>query len=355
MRLAIRLGERSRGRTWPNPAVGCVIVRDGRIVARGWTQPGGRPHAEAAALAQAGTAAQGATVYVSLEPCAHYGRTPPCAEALARAGVARVVTAIGDPDPRVAGQGHAILRAAGIAVAENVETALAARSHRGFLTRITEGRPMVTLKLAASLDGRIALTSGESRWITGPEARRLVHLMRADHDAVLIGGGTARADDPDLTVRGLGVMPQPVRVVASRRLSLPPEGRLARSAREVPLWLLHDPDAAGEREDWIARGARPLAVAAGPEGLDPAAMLAVLAGEGITRVFCEGGGRLAAALLNAGLVDELAVFSAGFAIGGDGLAAVAAMGLPALSAARRFDLAELRAVGGDTLSLWSRG
>lgn len=355
MRLAIALGERARGRTWPNPAVGCVIVRDGRIVARGWTQPGGRPHAEAMALAMAGAEARGATAYVSLEPCAHHGRTPPCAEALARAGVARVVSAIGDPDPRVAGQGHAVLRAAGIAVAENVEADRAARSHRGFLTRITAGRPMVTLKLAASLDGRIATGTGESRWITGPEARRIVHAMRADHDAVMVGGGTARADDPDLTVRGLGTVHQPVRVVVSRRLSLPPEGRLAMTAADVPLWLLHDPAAGGDREAWIARGARLLPVTGGDEGLTPEAMLAALAGEGLTRVFCEGGGRLAAALLAADLVDEIALFSAGLALGGDGVPAVGAMALARLAAAPRFALREVRTAGGDTLSLWDRG
>lgn len=354
MRLAIALGERGRGRTWPNPAVGCVIVRDGRILARGWTQPGGRPHAEAMALAAAGAEARGATAYVSLEPCAHHGRTPPCAEALARAGIARVVTAMGDPDPRVAGRGHAILRAAGIAVAENVEADRARRSHLGFLTRITEGRPMVTLKLAASLDGRIATGAGESRWITGPEARRLVHAMRADHDAVLVGGGTARADDPELTVRDLGVAAQPVRVVASRRLALPARGRMVAAIGAAPLWILHDPEAGGDRGFWQEVGARLLPVPSGEEGLDPAAMLAVLAGEGITRVFCEGGGRLAAALLRARLVDELALFSAGLALGADGRPAVAAMALAALSEAPRFALREMRAVAGDTLTLWDR-
>ncbi|TMV78731.1 bifunctional diaminohydroxyphosphoribosylaminopyrimidine deaminase/5-amino-6-(5-phosphoribosylamino)uracil reductase RibD, partial [Thioclava sp. BHET1] len=242
MRLALGLGARGLGQCWPNPAVGCVIVRDGRIVGRGWTQPGGRPHAEVRALMQAGEAARGATAYVTLEPCAHHGKTPPCSEALIAAGVARVVTALEDPDPRVAGGGHAKLRAAGIAVVEGVEAEAAARDHRGFLNRVVTGRPMLTLKLATSFDGRIATASGESRWITGPEARHFVHALRHNHDAVLVGGGTARADDPALTVRGFGDVRQPVRVVAARRLDLPLDGQLARTAGAVPVWLLHDPE-----------------------------------------------------------------------------------------------------------------
>jgi diaminohydroxyphosphoribosylaminopyrimidine deaminase/5-amino-6-(5-phosphoribosylamino)uracil reductase len=208
MGLALALGRRGMGRVWPNPAVGCVIVRDGRVLGRGWTTDGGRPHAETQALAQAGDA-RGAVAYVTLEPCAHYGRTPPCAGALVAAGVARVVVATGDPDPRVAGRGLAILREAGIAVATGVREGEARRDHAGFLLRVTQARPFVTLKLAASLDGRIATASAESRWITGPAARTTVHAMRARHDAVMVGGGTARADDPLLTVRGMGARPQP--------------------------------------------------------------------------------------------------------------------------------------------------
>ncbi|MEL6518613.1 MAG: bifunctional diaminohydroxyphosphoribosylaminopyrimidine deaminase/5-amino-6-(5-phosphoribosylamino)uracil reductase RibD, partial [Pseudomonadota bacterium] len=214
MALALRLGAQRLGQVWPNPAVGCVIVKDGRIVGRGATAPGGRPHAEPQALAQAGDAARGATVYVSLEPCAHHGRTPPCCDALITAGVARVVSAMEDPDPRTAGQGHAALEAAGIVVETGVPCDQAARVHEGFVTRVTEGRPMVTLKLASSFDGRIATATGASKWITGPEARRCVHAARAAHDLVLVGGGTARADDPDLRVRDLGVARQPVRAVA---------------------------------------------------------------------------------------------------------------------------------------------
>lgn len=355
MRLAIALGERGWGRVWPNPAVGAVVVRDGRILGRGWTQPGGRPHAEPVALAAAGDA-RGATVYVSLEPCAHHGKTPPCAQALIAAGVARVVTALRDPDPRVAGRGHDMLRAAGIAVSEGVEAEAARDSHRGFLSRVTRGRPMVTLKIAISLDGRIATAAGESRWITGAAARRRVHAMRAEHDAVLVGAGTVWADDPALTVRDLGVAHQPVRVVAARRLDLP-MGELARTAGDVPVWILHDPNATppDAARRWQGAGARLLPVPSHGGVLDPAAMLAALGGAGLTRVFCEGGGQLAAALLRAGLVDELAVFTAGLALGGDGRAAVGALALPRLADAPRFRLRRVEQVGPDALTLWSSG
>ncbi|WP_372603169.1 bifunctional diaminohydroxyphosphoribosylaminopyrimidine deaminase/5-amino-6-(5-phosphoribosylamino)uracil reductase RibD, partial [Actibacterium sp.] len=351
MALALSLGRRGMGHCWPNPAVGCVIVREDRIVGRGWTQPGGRPHAEVVALAQAGDQARGATAYVSLEPCAHHGKTPPCAEALIAAGVARVVSAVQDPDPRVAGGGHAMLRAAGINVTTGVLEARARDDHKGFLLSRQVGRPMVTLKLATSFDGRIATASGESQWITGPEARRLVHAMRARHDAVMVGGGTARADDPSLTVRGLGVTRQPVRVVCARKLDLPLDGVLARTARDVPLWLCHGDSAAPDlQSQWAALGAKliPVAVAKGGR-LDPAALLTALGQAGLTRVFCEGGGALAASLLGAGLVDELVGFTAGLALGAEGRPAIGAMGLDALAEAPRFDLVETQVVGGDVL------
>jgi diaminohydroxyphosphoribosylaminopyrimidine deaminase/5-amino-6-(5-phosphoribosylamino)uracil reductase len=354
MALALALGERGLGRVWPNPAVGCVIVKEGRVLGRGWTGDGGRPHAETVALAQAGAAARGATAYVSLEPCAHHAATPPCAEALVAAGVARVVTAFEDPDPRVAGKGHAILRVAGVELETGVLEAEARRAQAGFLSRVTRGRPMLTLKLAASLDGRIATASGESRWITGPVARRWVHAMRARHDAVLVGAGTVRADDPVLTVRGLGMMRQPVRLVASRGLEISPESRLGRSAREVPVWLLHGPEAGSSaRAAWEQAGARLLEVPAGDgRGLDPAGMLAALAREGQTRVLCEGGGALAAALLGARLVDRLALFTGGVALGAEGRPALGALGLSALDEAPRFRLRETRSLGADSLQLW---
>jgi len=354
MALAIQLGARGLGRVWPNPAVGCVIAQGGRIVGRGWTQDGGRPHAEPVALAQAGAAACGATAYVSLEPCSHHGKTPPCAEALVAAGIARVVTALEDPDPRVSGRGHSLLQAAGIEVVTGVLAAEAAAVQAGFLSRIRLGRPMVTLKLATSFDGRIATASGESRWITGEGARHLVHAMRARHDAVLVGGGTLRTDDPLLTVRGMGALRQPVRIVASAGLNLP-LGRLAGSVPEGPVWLLHGGGApVAARAAWEAAGARLLPVALGGGGLDPAAMLLALGQAGLTRVFCEGGGQLAAALLAAGLVDEVIGFTAGLALGAGGLPSLGALPEGALAEAPRFTLAETGAVGGDVLHRWRR-
>ncbi len=356
MRVALGLARRGLGRVWPNPAVGCVLVKDGVVVGRGRTADGGRPHAEVRALAEAGAAALGATAYVTLEPCAHTGRTPPCTGALIAAGVARVVVAVGDPDPRVDGRGVAALRQAGITVDVGCLAVEAAEVNRGFLMRLAEGRPMLTLKLAASLDGRIATAAGESRWITGAAARAAVHLMRAQSDAVLVGAGTARADDPRLDVRGLGIDAQPVRVVASAGLALPRDGHLARTAGQVPLWLVHGPAAPlAAREGWEAGGALLIEVPEhGAGGLDLMALMRSLGARGVTRVLCEGGGRLAAALMQAGLVDELVWHGAGLALGADGLPAVGALEIAALAGAPRFTLAQVRTLGPDVASRWIR-
>ena len=355
MSLALMLGRRGQGRTWPNPAVGCVVVRDGRIVGRGWTADGGRPHAETQALQQAGEAARGATAYVTLEPCAHHGKTPPCAEALVRAGVSRVVAAMEDSDPRVAGEGFAILQKAGIEVTVGVLAEEAARDLDGFLLRIEHGRPHLTLKLANSFDGRIATATGESQWITGPEARRHVHSLRARHDAVMVGAGTARVDDPSLTVRDLGVTRQPVRVVVSRRLDLPMMSKLARTAQETPVWLCHGPDADPALSDaWLGIGATLIPCGLTGRQLDVRSVLQELGAQGLTRVFCEGGGGLAASLLAADLVDELVGYSAGMTIGAEGLPAIGALGLSRLSEAPRFKLIECRALGADVMHRWVR-
>jgi len=354
MRLALSLGRRGHGNTWPNPAVGCVLVRDKKVIGRGWTQPGGRPHGEVMALAQAGDA-RGATAYVTLEPCAHHGKTPPCAQALIDAGITRVVVALGDPDPRVNGGGVQMLRAAGIEVVTDVLADEAARDHIGFLSRLQLGRPMVTLKLANSFDGRIATATGESQWITGAEARRYVHALRARHDAVMVGAGTARADDPGLTVRGLGVRRQPVRVVLSRHLDLRLDCQLSRSARDVPVWLCHGAKADPNLVDaWAGMGADMIPVNVRLGRLDPVAVLQALGDKGLTRVFCEGGGALAASLLMAGVVDELVGFTAGVALGAEGRPSLAAMGVERLADAPRFRLVETRALGGDVLHRWRR-
>jgi diaminohydroxyphosphoribosylaminopyrimidine deaminase / 5-amino-6-(5-phosphoribosylamino)uracil reductase len=355
MAMALSLGRRGQGKCWPNPAVGCVIVKDGRVVGRGWTQPGGRPHAEAVALSQAGSSARGATVYVTLEPCAHHGETPPCAEALIAAGVARVVGAVEDSDGRVAGQGFAMLTAAGIEVTTGIFAAKAAHDHAGFFLKTENERPMVTLKMASSFDGRSATATGQSQWITGPDARRVVHAMRARHDAVMVGAGTARADDPSLTVRDIGIDQQPVRVVVSRHLDLPLLSQLARTANTVPVWLCHGSGADIERlKAWEGLGAR--LIPCGMQGvqLDAADVLHQLGQAGLTRVFCEGGGALAASLLAADLVDELVGFTAGLAIGAEGLPVIGAMGIEKLAAAPRFKLVETRVVGPDIMHRWTR-
>ena len=352
MAHALRLGARGLGRTWPNPAVGCVIVKDGRVLGRGWTQPGGRPHAETMALAQAGDAT-GATAYLTLEPCAHHGKTPPCAEALIHACVARVVTALTDPDPRVAGQGHAMLRAAGIAVTEGVLAEQAQDAHAGFLKRVTQGLPFVILKLAATLDGRTATGTGESRWITGPEARRAVHALRLSHDAVMVGSGTAVADDPDLTARDMGASHQPLRIVVDSQLRLAATSRLGQSARSVPVWLLHGPEASLSRQQaWTVQGAKLIAVALCDGHVDLTMALQELAKRGLTRILCEGGGQLAAALIKAGLVDELILHSAGALIGQEGRPALGPLGLNTLAQAPRLTLLSQRSLGADVETRW---
>lgn len=349
MGMALSLGRRGLGGVWPNPNVGCVVVRDGRVIGRGWTADGGRPHAETQALA--GIDATDATVYVTLEPCAHHGKTPPCTQALIGAGVARVVVATGDPDVRVSGKGFAMLRAAGIDVATGVREAEARADMVGFLTHQTQSRPFVTLKLASSFDGRIATATGESKWITGPHARRMVHAMRARHDAVLVGAGTVRADDPTLTVRDLGVTRQPVRVVASRKLNFEAKA-LLESQDIAPLWLCHGPDA--NDAAFTQNGATTIACAAQGRQVDPVDMMRKLSDRGLTRVFCEGGGSLAASLLAADLVDEVVGFTAGLVLGAEGTPSIGAMGLDRLDAAPRFKALETRNVGADLMHRWTR-
>ncbi|GIT86943.1 bifunctional diaminohydroxyphosphoribosylaminopyrimidine deaminase/5-amino-6-(5-phosphoribosylamino)uracil reductase RibD [Roseobacter sp. OBYS 0001] len=355
MALALSLGRRGLGRVWPNPAVGCVIVKEGRIVGRGWTQPGGRPHAETQALAQAGAQARGADVYVTLEPCAHHGKTPPCAAALVKAGVARVFAATGDPDSRVHGAGFRALEQAGIHVQSGILEAQARRDNAGFFARVELDRPFMTLKLAGSFDGRIATGTGESKWITGPQARRVVHALRARHDAVMVGAGTARKDDPALTVRDLGTTWQPARVVISRRLDVSLMGVLARTASEVPVILCHGKDADPQLiRTWQDLGAVLLPCAARGGQLDPADVMRQLAGHGLTRIFCEGGSALAASLFEADLVDELIGFTAGLAIGAEGLPSIGALGLSNLSRAPRYGLRSTQRIGSDIMHIWER-
>jgi len=356
MRAALALARRGLGSTWPNPSVGCVLVRSGRVVGRGTTAPGGRPHAEAVALAQAGDLARGATAYVTLEPCSHHGRTPPCANALAAAGVTHVVMACGDPDPRVDGAGVATLRAAGIEVTIGLLADEARSLQLGFLTRVGLGRPMVTLKLASTLDGRIATHTGESRWITGPEARRAAHALRGQHDGVLAGVGTIQADDAELTCRIPGYRKTPdLRIVVDSRLRTGLTARVVATAVAVPTWFLHRADAdPGRIRAFKDAGVRLIEVAGAEPGIDLAAGMQVLGAAGLTRVLVEGGARIAGALLRAGLVDRIAWFHAPSVMGGDGLAAAAAFGVTALDGMPRFRRVDSRPMGNDMLTEFSR-
>jgi diaminohydroxyphosphoribosylaminopyrimidine deaminase / 5-amino-6-(5-phosphoribosylamino)uracil reductase len=354
MRTALVLARRGLGAVWPNPAVGCVIVNEGRVVGRGWTQPGGRPHAETEALLRAGRAARGATAYVSLEPCCHWGRTPPCADALIEAGIRRVVVALEDPDSRVAGRGIFRLRAAGVAVDTGLGAEEAAEVNVGFLTRLALGRPLVTLKLATSLDGRIATSSGESRWITGPPARERGHALRAAHDAIMVGTATVLADDPELTCRlpGLGHR-SPVRVVLDRELRILPSARVIADARRTPTWVLTLGSAdAARRAALVTAGVTVIDVDPDAEGLiDLVAALAALGERGVTRLLAEGGARLAAALLRARLVDRLAWVHAPLLIGGDGIPAIAGLGTESLEDTPGFERLSAESVGDDMLTM----
>ncbi|WP_458791018.1 bifunctional diaminohydroxyphosphoribosylaminopyrimidine deaminase/5-amino-6-(5-phosphoribosylamino)uracil reductase RibD [Yoonia sp. MH D7] len=349
MSHALTLGRRGLGRVWPNPAVGCVIVKDRQIVGRGHTADGGRPHAEPQALQQAGAAAKGATAYVTLEPCSHHGKTPPCADSLIAAGVARVVVATVDINPQVAGAGIARLRAAGITVDVGVLESEAKADHAGFFLTKSQDRPFVTLKLALTLDGRIATTTGDSQWITGPQSRAVVHAMRACHDAVMVGAGTVRADDPSLDVRGMGTVPQPVRVIVSGGLNLPLHSKLAQTAMSQPVWLCHGPTDASA---WVRHGARSMPCAVKGTDVDMTDALRNLAQAGLTRVLCEGGGALAASLIKAGLVDELVIFQGPKLIGGDGLSGVGVLGVQVLADAPQMTLISQRQIGGDVMQRW---
>lgn len=357
MRAALALARRSLGRTWPNPAVGCVIVKDGAIVGRGRTQDGGRPHAEADALAQAGDAARGATVYVTLEPCAHFGKSPPCADALIEAGVAKVVSALEDPFPEVNGQGHARLRAAGIAVEVGEGAKEATEINAGFLLRVREGRPLFHLKMATSLDGRIATASGESKWITGAAARADGQHLRATHDAILVGVNTVAVDDPELTCRLPGLAKySPVRVVLDSKARLSPGSNLAASARKAPVWLLCTRRApASAREALQAKGVEVVEVASNEQGrVDPRAAAKALGDRRLTRVLIEGGGEVAAAFLKADLVDRVNSYQAGLLLGADSRSAVGPLSLQKLDFAPRFALICSRTAGGDVLATWHR-
>lgn len=357
MELALALGRRGQGRTWPNPAVGAVIVKDGIIVGRGWTQPGGRPHAEPVALHQAGEDARGATLYVTLEPCSHFGKSPPCADAVIAAGLARVVSAIEDPNPEVAGQGHARLRAAGIQVDVGLCAEEAAYDHAGHFLRVREKRPHVILKMAVSADDKIAAAGRKPVTISGEAAMARIHLLRAQSDAILIGIGTAMADDPLLTCRLPGMEDHsPVRVVLDRALRLSNDSRLVHSARKTPLWVvtseLSDAPAAMKLG---AAGAQVFRLPTGKQpGLDLLAVLHTLSGRGITRLLVEGGAKVASSFVKAGLVDEFWLIRGRQTIGDDGLPALDDQKLDVITASPHWLVRETQTLGPNTLTIYGR-
>jgi diaminohydroxyphosphoribosylaminopyrimidine deaminase/5-amino-6-(5-phosphoribosylamino)uracil reductase len=351
MQAALALAQRNLGRTWPNPSVGCVLVREDRLLANGWTQEGGRPHAETHAISRAKDSLNGATAYVTLEPCSHHGRTPPCADALIAAGIKRVVIATGDPDSRVAGQGVERLKQAGVDVTIGICAAEAEEVAAGFLMRVHHGRPLVTLKLATSLDGRIALANNESRWITGPAARAHGHSLRATHDAIAVGIGTALADDPLLNCRLPGLEARsPVRIVFDAKARLPVTAKLAATSKsQRTIALTANPVGAKAIKD---AGVEIIEVAASSQGVDAGMAMRALGDLGLTRVLVEGGGRLAASLLAAGLVDRIAWYRAPFAIGGDGVPGIGALALTSIVEARAFVRTGLHALGPDVLETY---
>jgi diaminohydroxyphosphoribosylaminopyrimidine deaminase/5-amino-6-(5-phosphoribosylamino)uracil reductase len=345
---------------WPNPAVGAVIVRDDgsgpAIVGRGWTQPGGRPHAETEALRRAGAAARGATLYVTLEPCSHHGKTPPCAAAIIEAGIARVVSALEDPNPQVGGAGHRRLADCGVAVEVGLGADEARQVHAGHIRRVRDGRPHVMLKLAVSADGKAALAGRRPAVITGEAARDWVHLMRARSDAVLTGIGTALADDPLLTCRLSGMANRsPVRVVLDGKLRLPLNSRLVATAGETPVWIVTSDGASWQRgEALLARGAEVLRAAETNGRLDLSDVLKRLAGRGVTRLLVESGPIVAAAFLQADLVDEAMLLRSPNGIGADGIDALEGLPLEALTHSPRFMLAGSERLGMDTVEFFRR-
>jgi diaminohydroxyphosphoribosylaminopyrimidine deaminase/5-amino-6-(5-phosphoribosylamino)uracil reductase len=355
MQLALALGRRGLGRTWPNPAVGAVVVKDGVILGRGWTQPGGRPHAETEALKRAGKAAQGATLYVTLEPCSHQGKTPPCVDAIIRVGIARVVAAMEDPNPEVAGQGYARLRERGIVIDTGLGAEEAARTHAGHVRRMRESRPQVLLKLAVSADGKAGLPGRKPAAITGETARTRVHQMRAETDAILVGIGTVLSDDPHLTCRLPGMIERsPVRVVLDAKLRTPLATSIVGTARETPTWLFTTPAASAMAGDILkAKGVEVFRVEGKNGRLELAAVLQTLGGRGITRLMVEGGPTVAAAFTAADLVDEAALFRSPNALG-DGIDALEGLSLDALTESPKLKWVASEEIGGDTLDLYER-
>lgn len=349
MRQALALAKKGVGKTSPNPAVGSIVVRGGKVIAKGWHHKAGLPHAEIEALTVAGKNARGSTLFVTLEPCCHFGKTPPCTNAIIASGIKKVIVGASDPNPKVSGKGVAALRAAGIEVVEGVLSNDCSALNEAYNKYITKGLPFVTLKLAASLDGRIAAPGGESKWITGTESRKLVHRMRAAADAVMVGSETALKDDPELTVR-LSSGRNPARVVLDSSLRLPVYSKVFNGVKEgrASLIIFTSKDSIERRAKKASEaGAEVVRLESAAGGLPLKKVLKALAERGITSVLVEGGGKLAASLLKEKLVDALVVFYGPVIIGGDGLSMVAGLGLKGLKSAPRFKDLRVKKAGDD--------
>ncbi|MBI1274971.1 bifunctional diaminohydroxyphosphoribosylaminopyrimidine deaminase/5-amino-6-(5-phosphoribosylamino)uracil reductase RibD [bacterium] len=355
MKHALRLADRVLGRAWPNPAVGCVIVKDGQIIGTGFTQPGGRPHAETIALKQAGPHAKGATLYTTLEPCAHHGRTPPCAEALIQAGIAHVVSATRDPDARVNGQGIAMLKDAHIHVTEGAEEKAAKAQNQGFFLRTTQQRPLIALKIASSIDGSIATRDGESQWITGEASRRHAHGLRTRYDAILTGIGTVLADDPLLTCRLPGLEHHsPVRILLDRKLRLTPEHKLVQSLQKAPLWLVTtSAQASSPAAQGFAKAGVTVIDGGDMKEIEP--VLKLLGERGLTRILVEAGMQLSTSLIRDNLVEEAWWYQAATLMGHDAMPAVGELNLQNLSKALRLQVTATQQLGTDLLVHLAKG
>ena len=344
MARALQLAERGLETTTPNPRVGCVIAQGDRIVGEGWHARAGEAHAEVLALAEAGAAARGATAYVTLEPCAHHGRTPPCTDALIAAGIARVVAAMGDPNPAVQGRGVARLAQAGIAVSTGLLEAQAIELNRGFVSRMTRQRPWIRLKLATTLDGKTALNNGVSQWVTGPAARADGHRWRARACAILTGIGTVKADDPQLTVRAVACQRQPLRVVVDARLDISPDARLLDGRPVLVAAAQVDPD----KRDALARRNAEVVCLPNPHGkVDLPALITELARRGLNEVHVEAGFKLNGSLLREGCVDELLIYQAAMLVGDSAQGAFNLAELTSLADARRLEVIDRRSIGDD--------
>jgi len=352
MKVALGLARRGLGNVAPNPAVGCLLVKDGIIYGRGWTQFGGRPHAETCALDIAGEAAKGTTAYVTLEPCAHHGATPPCAEALINAGVREVIIGTNDPDPRVSGQGIALLENAGIPTIVGVVEAQALAVNTGFFNKVSKNRPLFTLKSAASLDGKIATGSGDSKWITGAGARQYGHMVRAQHDAILVGINTVIADNPSLDCRITGLENRsPLPIVLDSKLRINPDCKLVAGVRQRPLTVICNEKAAeSDKADFLLKlGVDLIPVS---DTKDVLGIANILAARGITRVLVEGGGQVLASFLSAGLCDEWLAFTGPKIVGADGLPSVGKLGLARIADAPHLMLKDIRTFGADLLATY---